>query len=88
MLEETGLVITAVEQVIQTEDDFPEVQKYYNTYFVYCEMSDVDAQPEVSLLTFLPQPLPLFDRDVAYYPIQHNTYILNDKDRRLLTPAV
>lgn len=40
----------AVEQVAQTEDDFVDLGRYYNTHFVFCDMVDPAAQPEVIIL--------------------------------------
>lgn len=53
VVEETGLEVRAVGKVAQTEDDFVvpgQYAKYYNTHFIWCEVKDAAAQPEVSSL--------------------------------------
>ncbi|KAL6859841.1 hypothetical protein ACO1O0_003865 [Amphichorda felina] len=50
VVEETGLEVRAVGKVAQTEDDFVvpgQYAKYYNTHFIWCEVKDAAAQPEV-----------------------------------------
>lgn len=53
--EETGLKIKACKFVHMTNDVFEAEKKHYVTLFVWCEMVDPSAEPQVSLA---PSPLP------------------------------
>ncbi|KAM0438619.1 hypothetical protein ACHAPT_001371 [Fusarium lateritium] len=47
VLEETGLKVRGVKIVAVTNDVFEKEGKHYITLFVYCEMEDKTAQPQV-----------------------------------------
>ncbi|KAH7260910.1 NUDIX hydrolase domain-like protein [Fusarium redolens] len=46
-LEETGLKIRAIKHVATTNDVFQTEKKHYITIFVYCEMVDQNAEPQI-----------------------------------------
>jgi ADP-ribose pyrophosphatase YjhB (NUDIX family) len=59
-LEETGLEVKPVKVVAVTNDVFEEEEKHYITLFVYCEMVDPSAVPEVRHSPLPPLPVPYF----------------------------
>lgn len=47
-MEETGLKVKGVKLMNVTNDVFTDLGKHYITLYVICEMSDPEAQPQVS----------------------------------------